>query len=775
MRLRLFVNGGCTRRHAKRSKPAARRHRHVVQQFVDSALKPARTNSSIPFKRDFLRMRLTKRFPVALIPSSLVPSSIIALAVAHALVAMQAHAQAPTPSDANTAANREAQSTQKGAQKTEQIETVTVTGSKRRQAEQDATQSLVVLTPDELINERDALDALARVPNLSFSSRSGLPTVRGVDGNGVAFGGGGAVSGGRPRFATYVDGVARSYSYAPDGNLTLWDVRQLEVYRGAQTTTLGRNSGAGALVVTTNDPARENQAALLTGYRTERGTWNAAAMANGAITDELALRVTAEGTHGETWRNPIGDAFGGKPRSELERQYFERYRFKALWAPSAVPGLSVRLTHDRQRDAQPNAVDTVIGQDLTRREIDAVNYSFFARRNEATSLQAQWEFADGWAADAVIARQRAETLGIPPVPGSANFLDIFARTTETSVEPKLTYTAGGASRTSAVVGVFWLNRDRNEGGAPGSAFPYSATDTAKARSLYADARVQLAPAWDLLVGLRAERETQNRDLISPIGLELKINPSVRKVLPKLGVDYRFSNDAALGIVAYQGYQAGGGGVSFQSFTPYTFRPETSTTAELTWRSQWLNRTLTVNANVFASRFKDYQLDGVGPGGAIDVVYLNAQRVTSRGAELEINWRASDAWTLYSQLGFLRAQIDTFDNAANSAVNGNRLQRAPRATARAGVRWQAWRGLTLSGDVYGAAGYFNTYQNINDERTPGYALLDLSAAWRIGPATFIAFVNNAANRFYVLDTRTGVGAFAQAGAPRTIGGSVRWDF
>lgn len=655
------------------------------------------------------------------------------------------------------------------------LQPMIITGAKRRQAEQDATQSLVVLTPDELLNERDAFDALTRVPNLSFSSKSGLPTVRGVDGNGVAFGGGGAVSGGRPRFATYVDGVARSYSYASDGNVTLWDVRQLEVFRGAQTTTLGRNSGAGALVLTTNDPVQENQAALLAGFRTARGTWNAAAMVNSALTGDLALRVTAEGTHGETWRSPVGDDFGGKHRSELERQDFERYRFKALWSPATMPGLTLRLTHDRQHDAQPNAVDTVVGQDLTRREIDAVNYSFFARSNETTSLQAQWDISDRWAVEAVLARQRAETLGIPPVPGSPTFLDIFARTTESSVEPKLVYTAGSASRTSAVIGAFWLNRDRKEGGAPGSAFPYSATDTGKARALFADARVQLAPAWDLLAGLRVERESQNRDLISAIGLALKIDPSVHKVLPKIGVDYRLSADAALGLVAYRGYQAGGGGVSFQSFTPYLFQPETSSTTEITWRSQWFDRALTVNANIFATQFKGYQLDGIGPGGVNDVIYLNAQRVASRGAELELNWRVNDAWTVFGQLGLLRARIEKFDDAANSEFNGNRLQRAPSVTGRMGARWHAGQGLTLGGDIYGTAGYFSTYKNTEQERTRGYGLIDLNVTWRTGLATFTAFINNAANRFYTFDRQDTFGGFGQAGTPRTVGGSARWDF
>jgi outer membrane receptor protein involved in Fe transport len=651
---------------------------------------------------------------------------------------------------------------------------VTVTGTKRRQAEQEATQSLTVLKPEDFAAEQDAFDALTRVPNLTPSSRSGLPVVRGVDGNGVAFGGGGAVSGGRPRFSTYVDGVARSYSYAPDGNLTLWDVKQLEVYRGAQTTTLGRNSGAGALVATTNDPVQENQGAVLAGIRSQRSTWNAAAMVNRALIDDLAVRFTAEGTHGTTWRNPVGAQFGGKSLDALERQDFERYRLKALWSPNALPGLALRFTHDTQSDAQPNAVDTVTGNDLRTRQIDAVNYSFFARRNTTTSLQATLDLGGGWSAETVLARQRAETLGIPPVPGSDTFLDIFARTTETSVEPKLVYAAGG-SRTSAVIGAFWLKRDRDEGGAPGSAFPYSAVDTAKARSLYADARLEFAPSWDVLLGLRAERETQQRDFVSPVGLALNFDRSISKVLPKLGAEYRFNPDAALGLVAYRGYQAGGGGVSFQSFTPYLFEPETSTTAEITWRSQWLARRLTVNANLFSTRFKGYQLSGIGPGGPEDTIFLNADRVASRGAELSLVWRATEALDVSAQLGLLRARIDRFDEGANSAVNGNRLPYAPRTTARFGARWQPVAGLALNGSVYASGELFSNYQNTDDARVPGYTLIDLSASWKYQAATITAFVNNVADRFYVYSRQASFGGFGQAGPPRTVGGSARMDF
>jgi outer membrane receptor protein involved in Fe transport len=311
-------------------------------------------------------------------------------------------------------------------------QSITITGTKRKQSEQEATQSLTVLTQEELANERDAYDALLRLPNITGGARSALPTIRGVDGNGVAYGGGGAVSGGRPRFTTYVDGVARAYSFSAEGNASLWDVKQIEVYRGAQSTTLGRNSGAGAMVITTNDPVFENQAAALIGVRTARKSWDAAAMINHPLGDELALRFTAEGSHGSNWRTPIGAELSGKRTEDLEAQNFERYRLKALWAPSALRGLTLRFTHDDQRDASPNGVDSITGPDFSRREVDASYYAFFVRRNAGTSLQADYEIGGGWTAQAVLARQKSGIDAPAPVAGSATFLDVFANSTERS-------------------------------------------------------------------------------------------------------------------------------------------------------------------------------------------------------------------------------------------------------------------------------------------------------------------------------------------------------
>jgi iron complex outermembrane receptor protein len=186
---------------------------------------------------------------------------------------------------------------------------IIVVGQKLGQSLQDTPSSVVVVSGKELDDPafRDVEDYLKRVPNVIFNSGGQLPTVRGIDGNGIANGGIGATSGGRPRLTTYVDGVPRSFSFLPNGVPVTWDIGQLEFYRGAQSTTLGRNAIAGAIVVQTADPENRFVGAAELGIRSKDTSYNGAATLNvPLIDDRLALRVSADGFTGDNFITYIG-------------------------------------------------------------------------------------------------------------------------------------------------------------------------------------------------------------------------------------------------------------------------------------------------------------------------------------------------------------------------------------------------------------------------------------------------------------------------------------
>jgi iron complex outermembrane recepter protein len=655
-------------------------------------------------------------------------------------------------------------------------QTIVVTGTKRKQAQQETTQSVSILTERDTIGMQSGFDVFTRLPNITLQSDAWLPTVRGLDGNGVATGGGGAVSGANPRLSNYVDGVARTYGAAPDGQGSFWDMAQIEVYRGAQSTQLGQNSMAGALVQTTNDPQFKDEFAAQVGAHDKRATVNAALMFNKAFGDQFAVRATAEGSDGN---NPIDysgvtdTGLTADDRDELGRTRYGRYRLKALLMP--IDSLALKLTVEQERRRNPYTPNSA--SNSGRRDITTTSGSFDSD-NRIVALNAQYDISREWLFDAVLSQQRANTKFGPPVVGNpdpAAFLDFTFRSTETAFEPKLLYKSA-QGRSGAVVGAFVKKRDRDDLGKPGSNFELAADDRASSRSLFADATMQLAPAWDLLAAARWLDERQKRNFSALDGqLAFGFDEHNRVFLPKLGATFHASADASFSVVAYKGYNGSGGGVSFLTFTPYTFDKESAQTVEFVSRTQWLDRKLTANANVFFTRLKDTQASGIGPGGPDDGIYVNIAKARSQGAEVDLTYRpGARADNVRFALGLLRTKIFDFGSAANNANNGNELGLAPRVTANLGGAFELVPGLVVGGDAAFSSKRFTDYTNLPQDRLPSYIVANLHAQYRTGGFTFTGYVNNLFDRF-VQSSRFADFNQSYVNEPRTLGVNVKFAY
>src|SRR3546814_6901795 len=75
------------------------------------------------------------------------------------------------------------------------------------------------------------------------------------------------IAGSRPRINMQLDGRPLSYNEIIFGDSELWDVEQIEVLRGAQSTLQGRNAMAGTIATKTNDPTFDSEGALRFGDR----------------------------------------------------------------------------------------------------------------------------------------------------------------------------------------------------------------------------------------------------------------------------------------------------------------------------------------------------------------------------------------------------------------------------------------------------------------------------------------------------------------------------
>ncbi len=301
----------------------------------------------------------------------------------------------------------------------------------------------------------------------------------------------------------------------------------------------------------------------------------------------------------------------------------------------------------------------------------------------------------------------------------------------------------------------------------------TADDRSSSRSLFADATFELGPSWDVLVAGRLQDDRQRRDFSGLDGaLVLGFDERNRVFLPKLGATYHHSADASFSLVAYKGYNASGGGVSFVSFTPYLFKKETAQTVELVSRTQWLDRTLTANANLFFTQLEDAQISGIGPEGPEDSIYLNAAKVRTQGVEIDLAYRPSAPTTLRFSLGLLDAKIVDFGSEANNANNGNRLGLAPRITANVGGSFEVLPRLTVGANAAFVGRRFSEYENLPQYRLGSHVLADLHAQYRVGSITLTGYVNNVFDRF-VQNSRFDGGAYLNE--PRTLGVNLKFEY
>lgn len=132
------------------------------------------------------------------------------------------------------------------------LEEIVVVAQKREQAIQDVPISMSALEADFLIDQgvTDIRDAMLLVPNVQIESAGffSAPRVRGFsfNNNNKAF---------EPPVGMVIDGIP--YTLVPYFSSALFDTQRIEVLRGPQGTTFGKNTTAGVIHLISNTPTAD--------------------------------------------------------------------------------------------------------------------------------------------------------------------------------------------------------------------------------------------------------------------------------------------------------------------------------------------------------------------------------------------------------------------------------------------------------------------------------------------------------------------------------------
>lgn len=268
-------------------------------------------------------------------------------------------------------------------------QTVIVTGQKIERSLQDTQTSVEVITDLELREENilDLVDAIERTANVTTNDGSGF-TIRGVSNVSVSGAGQGNLA------TIYVDGFALPRTALFGAPVETWDLEQIELLRGPQSTLQGRASLAGAIIINTADPTYEWSGRARAIYTTEEeATSFAGAIGGPIIEDQVAFRIAGERRESDGFST---NTFLGIPSDPVEA---ESLRAKLLIEPEAIPGLEVLLSYSNQKSSDGdnfNRLDVDDPEDAREIELDIAT-TFESEVQIATAI-VDYEFNENWSA-----------------------------------------------------------------------------------------------------------------------------------------------------------------------------------------------------------------------------------------------------------------------------------------------------------------------------------------------------------------------------------------
>lgn len=644
-----------------------------------------------------------------------------------------------------------------------ELDTIVVSGEKQDKSLKDTTSSVSVVEEAQLKNTRyqTVRDSVAEVPNVVTTSGA-VPSIRGVSGNGGAGGFAGVSGGANGRVMTLVDGVAQPFLAEFTDEFGLWDVSQIEVYRGPQSTSNGQNSIGGSIFVKTNDPTFDWEGAARLAFRDQKHYWDKSVMLSGPIIkDKLAFRVTGQFMDGKT-----NSARNDDITYSLSDVESKNGRLKLLWLPS--DNTDILFSYGKNKNEgdigrhyyhldEPYDYQRVIERDTTT-DTESGSIKVGHQISESTSVDVILSYLD----------HTYRFVDTPSV-GNLQYADLNEK--RRNIDVKFNF-GQKSDPINGFVGIDYLNRTQNVNSE--GAYIYFGDDDRDAKAIYGELNYGLGYGFTIFTGLRYQHEKQDRVFSYPAfsanDIQLKIDNKI--LLPKLGVQYDLNPQTRLALSYRKGYNSPGGALNVTQSIYYTFDEETVDTYEFSTYSDLFNRKLNVRTNLFYNNYTDYQ------GMTSTRVISNMDKAVTYGLEVETTAYPTDDLTVNLNVGLLRSEIK--DGGTNfSSLEGNELNDAPRFTANLRTQYQLTESLNVGGNIHYVGDYYNDVNNSDTRKAGNYTLVNLTANYKHGPWLFSAFVNNLTDK-EALRAREPVGrsypfGFADVVQPRTVGLAATYNF
>jgi iron complex outermembrane receptor protein len=566
------------------------------------------------------------------------------------------------------------------------LQEIIVTAEKRPERLQDVPAQIDVLTSESLdaLQIRETPDITATVPNLTVArndtysnSTIVLRSITQANNSDVPV-------------AVIVDGVPQDDS--KQFNTYLFDIAQIEVLKGPQGSLYGRNAEAGAIIITTQPPTNELKGYVDVSYGNGETVDGRASISGALIPDRVQFRVAgnyarSDGLIGNTFQNTASDYID-----------FDR----------ALRGDLLFLLSDTVK------LDLIADYRGFRAGTTFFAPVFSGNPNDFVNPQGDFPNIDNGYSSFLDAKLEANL-------GFASFTSVsgYARIKEHQISD-VDFTNPVQSPTVFQVGDNQpsgnriISQDLRLVSPSAQAFRWQVSaDFLEASQLlstniFADTGHYATDPYNpalLLVSSAADNKRKDYGISTQVDYDIfqhltltagvrydddqrrqiNLNANTEReatfnaTQPKFTATYKFNSNALVYVTYGEGFRSGG--FNQPNFSIPIFGEETLKNYEAGFKTQWLDRKLTVNGAGYTGNVANYQYSYIDFATASPVTG-NIERVRISGGELESRYSPITALSVFLNIGVSVPKITSY--SVFPQYVGNQTPRANDYTIQAGI-------------------------------------------------------------------------------------------
>ena len=590
------------------------------------------------------------------------------------------------------------------------LEEVIVTAQKRAQSIQDVPISITAFSGDFLKESgvQTIEDVSLMAPNFTIATSS-QPTNSRISIRGIGASGNSAIE---SSVGVFIDGVY----YPRPGSVIgmLVDINSFEVLRGPQGTLFGRNTVAGALNITTNNPTQETEGMVELGFG-DYNAYEAGAMFNGALSDSVAARVAFKYADRDGYGENLYDGKDFGERDDLVARAKVLFDFSdelsllvtADYSEINSGGNGVEVLNSTSTAAFEGRTTALYGsspvtEDSYDWKINQAHNVEFKDEQQGLAFDFNYQFGNGLALRSITALREWEASSAGnDVKVPANLIPATTNYKTDTLSQEFQLMSPGGETVDWLAGLFYYQEDydigqpRNGGedfcdptmaalgfpaaiclGAPQEPLnEITFGQELESIAAFGQATWNINDTWNTTLGLRWSEDRKDGDYTMEVnnpaaglftGTEttLGMERDDSKTTGFANVNWNVAEDIMLFATRSTGYKSGGfnnlsGGREALGVERRIFAPEETTNVELGVKSTLLDGSMTVNATLYRTDVDDFQ-DRAFDG--LSFIVLNAGELRQQGMEADIKWAPIEQLRIVAGISYLDSEYQSFKGA-----------------------------------------------------------------------------------------------------------------